>query len=148
LDCFKIICIINNLLKDNNIFSLNHRIVFRTISFLYKIITNNNAPLEFKSLFKAQVNKDNKYNLRSNGRTLVVPSRSKSKYGDLRFKIFFANYVNFFRLFDLNLLVSTFIHSFLSNIIDRLKIEELLKTFEPNLTSSTSNLNLSEVSLI
>jgi len=60
--------------------------------------------------------KDNKYNLRSNGRTLVVPSRSKSKYGDLRFKIFFTNYVNFFRLFDLNLLVSTFIHSFLYNI--------------------------------
>ena len=59
---------------------------------------------------------DNKYNLRSNGRPLVVPSRSKSKYGDLRFKNFFANYVNFFRLFDVNLLVSTFIHSFLSNI--------------------------------
>jgi hypothetical protein len=35
-----------------------------------------------------------------------------------------------------------------NKIIDRLKIEELLKTFEPNLTSSTSNLNLSEVSLI
>ncbi len=34
-----------------------------------------------------------------------------------------------------------------NKIIDRLKIEELLKTFEPNLTSSTSNLNLSEVSL-
>jgi hypothetical protein len=58
--------------------------------------------------------KDNKYNLRSNGRTLV-PWRSKYKFGDLRFKNFFANYVNFFRLFDLNLLVSTFIHSFLSN---------------------------------
>jgi hypothetical protein len=34
-----------------------------------------------------------------------------------------------------------------NKIIDRLKIEELLKTFEPNLTSSTSNLNLSELSL-
>ena len=112
MDCF----IINNLLKDNNIFSFHHRIVFRTTSFLYKIITNNNAPLELKSLLKAQVINDNKYNLRSNGRTLVVSSRSKSKYGDLRFKIFFANYVNFFRLFDVNLLVSTFIHSFLSNI--------------------------------
>ena len=43
---------------------------------------------------------DNKYNLRSNGRTLVVPSRSKSKYVDLRFKNFFANYVT------LNLLAS------------------------------------------
>ena len=90
--------------------------IFRTTTFLYKIIINNNAPLELKSLLKAQVINDNKYNLRSNGRTLVVPSRSKSKYGDLRFKNFFANYVNFFRLFDLNLLVSTFIHSFLSNI--------------------------------
>ncbi len=60
--------------------------------------------------------KDNKYNLRSNGRTHVVPSRSESKYGNLRFENFFANYVNFSRLFDLNLLVSTFIHSFLSNI--------------------------------
>ncbi len=35
-----------------------------------------------------------------------------------------------------------------NKIIDRLKIEELLKTFEPNLTSSTSNLNLSEASLL
>jgi hypothetical protein len=33
-----------------------------------------------------------------------------------------------------------------NKIIDRLKIEELLKKFEPNLTS-TSNLNLSELSL-
>ncbi len=112
MNCF----IINNLLRDNNIFSFHHRIVFRTTTFLYKIIVNNNAPLELKSLLKAQVINDNKYNLRSNGRILVVPSRSKSKYGDLRFKNFFANYVNFFRLFDLNLLVSTFIHSFLSNI--------------------------------
>ena len=39
-------------------------------------------------------NNFNDNNLRSNGRTLVVPSRSKSKYGDLRFRNFFANYVN------------------------------------------------------
>ena len=76
LDCF----IINNLLRDNNIFCFHHRIVFRTTTFLYKIIVNNNnAPLELKSLLKAQVINDNKYNLRSNRRTLVVPSRSKSK---------------------------------------------------------------------
>ncbi len=41
LDCF----IINNLLKDNNIFSFHHRFVFRTKSFFYKIITNKNARL-------------------------------------------------------------------------------------------------------
>jgi hypothetical protein len=98
LDCFTI----NNLLKNNNIFSFHQRIVFRTTTFLYKIIPNNNAPLELKSFLKAQVIKDNKYNLRSNSRTLVVPLRFKNSFLS-NIDLYVKNFLRLTPKYNLNL---------------------------------------------
>ena len=92
-----------NYIVNNYIFSFHHIIVFRITSFLFKIMYSWNSPPELKSWLKADKLYDSNHNLRSNGRELVVPAFSKSKFGDLRFRNIFANYVNFYKLYNLNM---------------------------------------------
>ncbi len=86
-----IVNIVSDLLFNDYIFSFHHRIAF----FLFKILFSWNSPPELKSWLKADLLQDLNHNLRSNGRELVVPAFSKTKFGDLRFRNIFANYVNF-----------------------------------------------------
>jgi hypothetical protein len=112
LDCN----IVNDLLFNDYIFSFHHRIVFRITSFLFKILYSWNSPPELKSWLKADKLQDLNHNLRSNGRELVVPAFSKTKYGDLRFRNIFANYVNFYKLFNLNMSFQEFKKKFFLNL--------------------------------
>jgi hypothetical protein len=112
LDCN----IVNDLLFNDYIFSFHHRIVFRITSFLFKILYSWNSPPELKSWLKADKLQDLNHNLRSNGRELVVPAFSKTKFGDLRFRNIFANYVNFYKLFNLNMSFQEFKKKFFLNL--------------------------------
>jgi hypothetical protein len=112
LDCNTV----NDLLFNNYIFSFHHRIVFRITSFLFKIMYSWNSPHELKSWLKADKLYDSNHNLRSNGRELVVPAFSKSKFGDLRFRNIFANYVNFYKLYNLNVSFYDFKKQFFLNL--------------------------------
>jgi hypothetical protein len=81
---FKFLNLDCNIFNDY-IFSFHHRIVFR-ITFLFKIFYSWNSPPELKSWLKAYKLQDLNHNLRINGRELVVPAFSKTKFGDLRKK--------------------------------------------------------------
>jgi hypothetical protein len=60
----------------------------------------NSLP-ELKSWLKVDKLQDLNHNLRSNEHELVVPAFSKTKFGDLR--NIFADCVNFYKLFNLNM---------------------------------------------
>ena len=75
-----------------------------------------NSPPELKSWLKADKLQDLNHNLRSNGRKIVVPAFSKTKFGDLRFRNVFANYVNFYKLFNLNMSFQEFKKKFFLNL--------------------------------
>jgi hypothetical protein len=75
-----------------------------------------NSPHELKSWLKSDKLYDSNHNLRSNGRELVVPAFSKSKFGDLRFRNIFANYVNFYKLYNLNVSFYDFKKQFFLNL--------------------------------
>ena len=63
--------------------------------FGHRIFGNRNSPPELKSWLKDDKLQDLNFNLRSSGSELGVPAFSKTKFGDLRFRNIFANYVNF-----------------------------------------------------
>jgi len=106
----------NDLLFNDYVFSFHHRIVFRITSFLFKILYSWNSPPELKSWLKADKLQDLNHNLRSNGRELVVPAFSKTKFGDLRFRNIFANYINFYKHFNLNMSFQEFKKKFFLNL--------------------------------
>jgi hypothetical protein len=49
-------------------------------------------------------------------RELIVPAFSKTKFGDLRFRNIFADYVNFYKLFNLNMSFQEFKKKFFLNL--------------------------------
>ena len=84
---------INLALKEHNLFSFHHRLVYRLLLFIHKIIFQEGAPKLLKSwltLNKCHVN----INLRSNNTKTFNTFRTFTKFGDLHFTLFFSKFLN------------------------------------------------------
>ena len=81
------------MLKDYNLFSFHHRLVFRISLFTHKILFQAGSPKLLKEwLTLKQTHTSIK--LRSNNVRSFLTIRSHSKFGDLHFSNFFSNFLN------------------------------------------------------
>jgi hypothetical protein len=110
--------LINLDLKEHNLFSFHHRLVFRLISFIHKILFNFNSPVQLKSWLVINVNKELGVSLRSNDTQSFCVPKTKSKFGDMTFKNFFSRFLN-------KLNFSLFTHNFEKFKQDRLDNKEI-----------------------
>ena len=85
---------INTYLKEHNIFSFHHRLVFRLSLFIHKILFQSNTPKQLKLWLTSNNKEKLGVGLRSDDVINFIIPKSKSKYGDLCFSNFFSRFLN------------------------------------------------------
>ena len=85
---------INMDLKEHNIFSFHHRLVFRLCLFIHKILFQSNAPKQLKLWLVFNDKQKLGISLRSVDVINFMIPKTKSKYGDLYFSNFFSRFWN------------------------------------------------------
>jgi hypothetical protein len=86
--------LINSFLQKDNLFSFHHRLTSRLLTFIHKISFSPNSPFQLKEWLKPITVLNTSYNLRSNNKTVFVPKRTSTKFGDMTFFNFFCKYLN------------------------------------------------------
>ena len=84
----------NIILNDIDIYSFQHRLLYRLFMFIYNVDHSADAPTELKECLTQIVLKNKFYNLRSSGSKLVKSVFSKTKFGDITFTNFSAKFIN------------------------------------------------------
>ena len=87
---------INIILNDIDLYSFQHRLLYRLFMFIYNVDHSSEAPTELKECLAQIVIKNRFYNLRSNGSKLVKSYFCKTKFGDSMFINFSAKLINKF----------------------------------------------------
>ena len=98
---------INSELKQYNIFSFHHRLVFRLTIFLFKIRNSKVAPHQLREWLQPVTMENSRYNFRSNLKVVILADRSCLKYGvfsDYLNRINFLKYDINFKVFYLKLI--------------------------------------------
>ena len=85
---------INTMLKEHNLFSFHHRMIYRISMFIHKVIYSKNAPKKLNEWLKISTINNIKYSLRSNNTKKIVLDRNSTKFGDLTFKNIFGRFIN------------------------------------------------------
>ena len=85
---------VNSILKEHNLFSFHHRMIYRISMFIHKIMHGTNAPKKLNKWLKISTINNITYSLRSNNTKKIVLDRISTKFGDLTFKNTFGRYIN------------------------------------------------------
>ena len=84
----------NNYLTKYNLYSFQHRLLFRLHIYIYKIFHNNDSPHNLLNSFVFNRELNKKYNLR-NLSDLHIPSKSIfNDFGERSFSYFFSKFIN------------------------------------------------------
>lgn len=97
---------INDYLFKYNLFSFQHRVVYRLLLFIHKVMNGKHKPINLCNLLKSNTDRNLKYNLR-NSNELATPTLQNS-YGELTFTYFFTKFINKICVYEISLDFITF----------------------------------------
>jgi len=83
---------VNNFLEGYNLFSFQHRLILKLLTFSFKIYSNNDSPPLLKSQLNLNSTRNISYNLRNKEKFCNI--KSSNKFGDLTFCHVFSNLIN------------------------------------------------------
>ena len=84
---------INKFLSSYNLFSFEHRIIYKLSIFSFNLNNNSNSPVELKNLLKPP-EVIHSYSLRSSTKAIIKTNVISSKYGEWSFGNFFSKFFN------------------------------------------------------
>ena len=84
----------NNQLLNYNLNSFQHRILLRLSTFVYKILHENNSPLNLSCQFVFNYTLDKKYSLRNLNHLHIPAIGTCNEYGIKQFIYFFSKFIN------------------------------------------------------
>lgn len=114
---------INTELKEYNLFSFTHRLGFRLVTFVHKLVHDNLSPSLLRLWLQSEILFNSNYNLRSNNTNQFRTANSKTKYGDIKFNFIIPKILNKINFINLSLDFRSFKNCILNNLnfyIDKL----------------------------
>jgi hypothetical protein len=86
--------VLNNHLESMNLNLFQHRVLYRFLTFSYKLVNQPSFPNELRCVIKFNHEKENSYNLRNKNQLSTLHNDKMSNYENSTFAYFFPKFIN------------------------------------------------------